>query len=173
MRGIGHWTRAITVLAVSACVAGVVACGSDDDGGGNATAGAGATDQGQAVSDEQAVKAAVREMQDGLYAGSGARVCGSLTQNARKKTATASGGKQSCEQRMEPLAEAFKESRAKGETIRPKVVKVSVKGNRGNAKMQEGHGQPYLVPVVREGGDWKLNLPLAVKLQAADSTSSN
>lgn len=163
--------RVLALMAGLALTLGVAACGdSNDDGDGDAAARSGSSSVSTA--EKEAVTAAVKRMQDGFYSGSATKVCASLTPKARRETAVDSEGKRtSCRTNIGKLVKYFRANN-KGErpALVPKVVKVTIEGDKATAMLREGHKDPYPFPLERTAGEWKVNLPLAARLASGEAT---
>jgi ketosteroid isomerase-like protein len=143
-------TTGALALTVSALLAvGAAGCGDSDDGDGNQQAGG--SEQAQA-------RAAVEGLYAAIADGDAEAVCDSLTDAGQKQVAGGGlGGKSaSCADAFQKFLDAAERQGGLDLTLKAKVRKVTVKGDRGTATVSFGGNRTGAVPLAKQDGEWRI-----------------
>ncbi len=134
---------AAAALALSAGACG----GSDDDAAG-----------GDGGSDRQQARAAVEALYGALADSDAAAACEQLGEAAQKQLEAGGLGSKgkSCEESFQGFLDAAEKQGGLNLTLKAKVRRVEVNGDRAVAKVSFGKGRNGDVPLLKEDGEWKL-----------------
>lgn len=164
MMGRGNWSmlRVLALIALLVLALGVVACGDSDDSdsSGNGAAAAqgdsngGDDDAPAADTPKGQVQAAYDEYIETFYEKDSAAVCDMLSQKGQglwQKWAKGQG--RTCESAVDK----FFNSDVKLSSNRPYLVRVRLSGSRALAMAKTKRSDVYPVPMVKDGGQWKID----------------
>lgn len=143
----------MALAALLVLVLGAAACGDDDDGGGDGNAAAQAQ-RGVDPADfdktpDGQVRLAYAQFVEAFYGKDVRTSCAMMTDRTKRQVAA---GAASCET---GLRSYFKS----GSTLvkdRPRIVRLKVTGSRAVAITQVKGSARYPVPLVKQGGEWKI-----------------
>ncbi|HEY0714329.1 MAG TPA: hypothetical protein VGF45_16725 [Polyangia bacterium] len=153
--------RLLTLVTVLALGAGALACGSDPDGddakndsarAANSTTASVPTRSGgdpDGTPDEQ-VRATYDTLVDALYAKKTQSVCDLLTPAAEKRLAE----KSTCAKKLTNFIDSLGGGLIKD---RPKVIKVTIRGDRALARAKTRKSNAYTIPFLNNNGTWQID----------------
>lgn len=145
---------AIPPVAVAAalCAAfGLSACGDDQAGGSDSSAGKNGA-PADASSEEQAVYDTYARFVNDIYSGNAAGACQAMTPRIRKQMRTLGVGQPTCERQVSLVLDTDSKK-----VLRPRIVRLSMNGDKALAKAKAGNSQLYDVPFVKRGEEWKID----------------
>lgn len=147
--------RLLALLATVALALGAAACGDSDDDNGGAAA------QGQSQNGDQApvdnspegqIRATYAKYTDTFYTKDPEAICAMLGQKAQRQWAGKTD--KTCEAGIKRFFGA-------GATLgknRPYLVKIRINGQQALATAKTKTSNTYPVPMVKENGEWKINI---------------
>jgi hypothetical protein len=140
---------AALVLSLSAALV-LASCGGSDDSGQDTVERGG--------SERQQARAAVDRLYDAMKQGDADGVCAQLSTRARKQIASGGLGSTaaSCEASFQRFLDAAEKSGGLDLTLEAEVQTVRVDGDKATAKVTFGKDMRGDIPLVKEGGEWKL-----------------
>jgi hypothetical protein len=149
------------VIALSASVLlalGVPACGEDNDN--SDEPGSTSTQAAVGGSEREQARAAVENLYSAIRDGDAQQVCDSLTTAGQKQVAAGGlGGKSdTCADAFQKFLDAAERQGGLNLTLKAKVEKVRIDGDKAVATVSfGGPGRTGPVPLVRQGGEWKVD----------------
>jgi ketosteroid isomerase-like protein len=158
--------RLLAFAAAALFALGLAACGDSDDGGdgsadqGDRTADGDRSGGAGGSSDESRARATVERLYAGIRAGDADAVCSTLTAPAQKQVAAGaigSGKAGSCADAFQQFLDAAEKQGGLNLTLKAKVERVTVKGDKAVAKVSFGKTRAGEIPLVKQDGEWKLD----------------